>query len=57
MYRDYFETDLEEDPEDDMIDELADKEQLAAEGQFRKYDFVETSLVNEPHENMDDLVE
>lgn len=32
MYRDYFLTDLELDPEDDIIDELADKEALAAEG-------------------------
>lgn len=59
MYRDYFETDLEIDPEDDYVDELIDKKAIAEEGQFefRKYDFVETSLLQEPHENYDDIVE
>jgi len=32
QYRDYFETDLEQDPEDDFIDEYLDDKQLAAEG-------------------------
>lgn len=59
MYRDYFETDIEVDPEDEVIEELADKDAIAAEGQFqfRKYDFIETSIIDEPQENMDDLVE
>lgn len=34
MYRDYFETDLEMDPEDDVIEEQIDEKALAAEGQF-----------------------
>jgi len=59
QYRDYFETDLEEDPEDDFIEEQLDEGAIAAEGQFqfKKYDFIETSLLNEPHESMDDVVE
>lgn len=59
MYRDYFETDLEADPEDEYVDELLDERAIAAEGefQFKKYDFVETSLQDEPHESLDDIVE
>jgi len=34
MYRDYFETDLEMDPEDDFIDEQQDLKAVAEEGQF-----------------------
>jgi hypothetical protein len=59
MYRDYFETDLERDPEDDHAEELIDEASIAAEGQFqfKKYDFVETSLQDEPHESYDDIVD
>lgn len=59
MYRDYFETDLEQDPEDEMVSELLDKQALAETGEFnfKKYDFVETSLLQEPHETYDDIVE
>ena len=59
MYRDYFETDVERDPEDDWVEEQLDEKALAAEGefQFRKYDFVETSLQNEPHESIEDVVD
>lgn len=59
QYRDYYETDIEEDPEDDFVDEFLDEKAIAAEGQFqfKKYDFIETSLINEPHEALDDLVE
>lgn len=59
MYRDYFESDLERDPEDAHLEEQLDESSLAAEGQFqfKKYDFVETSLQDEPHENFDDIVE
>lgn len=36
-----------------------DEHQLAAEGDFnfKRFDFIETSLLDEPHENYDDLVE
>jgi hypothetical protein len=32
LYRDYFETDLENDPEDDYVDEFLDKKSIADEG-------------------------
>lgn len=59
MYRDYFETDIEVDPEDEFVEEELDERQIAAEGQFqfKKYDFVETSLLDEPHEAFDDIVD
>lgn len=59
MYRDYFETDIERDPEDDHAEEMLDEQAIASEGQFqfKKYDFVETSLQNEPHEALEDVVE
>ena len=34
QYRDYYETDLEEDPEDDHLEEQYDEYAIAAEGQF-----------------------
>lgn len=59
MYRDYFETDLEIDPEDDAIEAELDEKAIAEEGEFqhKKYDFIETSLEHEPHESFDDIVE
>ena len=59
LYRDYFETDLEADPEDAFVEDFIDAKAIAEEGQFqfKKYDFVETSLQTEPHENYEDLVE
>lgn len=59
LYRDYFQSDLERDPEDDYAEELLDERAIAAEGefQFKKYDFVETSLQDEPHESLEDIVE
>jgi len=59
MYRDYFQTDIEMDPEDTHADEQFDKFQLAASGDFNpdRFDFIETTLDLEPHENFEDLVE
>ena len=59
MYRDYFESDLERDPEDDVVAEQLDERAIAAQGefQFKKYDFVETSLQDEPHESLEDVVD
>lgn len=59
QYRDYFESDLDQDPEDAFVEDFLDEKQLAAEGQFqfKKFDFIETTLVEEPHENMEDVVE
>jgi len=34
MYRDYFETDLEIDPEDEHVEDMIDKQTVAEEGQF-----------------------
>lgn len=59
MYRDYFETDLELDPEDSFVEDQCDEADMIAAGDFdhAHYDFVETSLLTEPHENFDDIVE
>lgn len=59
MYRDYFETDLEEDPEDSFVEDFYDRKEIASTGQFdtKRFDFVETVLNSEPHENFEDLIE
>lgn len=43
QYRDYFQTDLEMDPEDDWVDEKLDELHIAGQGQFDPalYDFVD----------------
>jgi len=53
QYRDYFETDIEEDPEEERIDEILDEQRIAATGEFdpKLYDFLETSLKDEVAEN------
>ena len=57
-YMDYFETDLEEDPEDEFLDSLEDEGRIARSGQFdpKLYDFVETAMINEVNENFEDIV-
>lgn len=60
QYRDYFETDLELDPEDPYIEDETDRAELAMRGgEFdpARFDFIETTLNLEPHENFEDLVE
>lgn len=59
QYRDYFETELENDPEDDWIDEKLDEIHIASQGQFDPalYDFVDYTQVHDAHENFDDIVE
>ena len=59
QYRDYFETELEQDPEDDYIDEKFDEIAIARTGQFDPalYDFVDYTAVVDAHENYDDVVE
>lgn len=59
QYRDYFETDIENDPEDEYIEGLHDEVRLAQTGEFdpKLYDFVETAMISEVHENFEDLVE
>ena len=46
QYRDYFQTDFEQDPDDEFIDEFNDMRELAAEGQLnpKLYDFIDTTL-------------
>lgn len=59
QYRDYFETDIENDIEDENLEEQMDKINLAASGEFdtRQYDFVDTGLIHEVHENYEDIIE
>jgi hypothetical protein len=59
MYRDYFQTDIENDPEDATIEDFFDQKEIAESGQFnpKLYDFVETGLINEVHETFEDLIE
>ena len=59
QYRDYFETEIEDDPEDDWIDEKLDEIHIASQGQFDPalYDFVDYTQVHDAHENFDDIVE
>lgn len=59
QYRDYFESDLEGDPEDDWIDEKLDEIHLAGQGHFDPalYDFVDYTQLHDAHENYDDVVE
>lgn len=59
QYRDYFETDLEVDPEDDWIDEKMDEMHIAEIGELDPalYDFVDYTQVHDAHEDYDDVVE
>jgi len=59
QYRDYFESDHEEDPDDEYISGLLDDQDIAGEPMFnpKRYDFVETSHMTEPHENYEDMIE
>lgn len=60
MYRDYFETDIEMDPEDEEYEDLIDARDIAEDGQLnpKLYDFIETSLEHEPHESfVEDIIE
>ena len=58
-YRDYFETDLENDPEDEFIEELRDEAKIAQSGEFdpQLYDFLELNMLSEVHENFQDIIE
>jgi len=59
QYRDYFQTDIEAEGEDEYLEELRDAERLAEEGQFdpKLYDFIDTGLLDEVHENYEDIIE
>lgn len=59
QYRDYFETDLEMEPEDEYLEEMVDRARLAWQGDLdpKLYDFVEAQLPDEVHENFEDIIE
>ncbi len=59
MYRDYYETDMENDPESELIEDKCDEADMLDSGDFdhAHFDFVETSLLTEPHENYEDVIE
>jgi len=59
QYRDYYETDLEEDPEDEAYESFLDLQDMANEGDLNPqlYQFVESSLQTEVHENFEDFIE
>jgi hypothetical protein len=59
MYRDYFETDVEFDQEDDYIEEKLDELHIAETGQLnpKLYDFIDYTAKHDAHENYDDIVE
>ena len=59
QYRDYFESELEADPEDDYVDEKLDEIAIARSGQLDPalYDFVDYTAEFDAHENFDDIVE
>jgi len=59
QYRDYFETDLEADPEDEYLEEMVDRARIANTGDLNPalYDFVESQLPHEVTENFEDIIE
>lgn len=59
MYRDYFQTDIEADPENDFVDAEIDKINIASSGELnpKLYDFLETSLEGTVHESIEDVIE
>lgn len=59
MYRDYFETDLENDNEDAVRDTFMDEVNIAESGEFdfKNFDFIETSLEFDSHEGLQDLID
>ena len=59
QYRDYFETDLENDGEDEFFQDKVDRLNLAESGMFnpKSYDFIDSGLMGETHENYEDIVE
>ena len=59
QYRDYFETDIEADPEDDYVESKLDEYELASTGQFNPalFEFIDYTATHDGHENYDDTVE
>ena len=59
QYRDYFESDLENEPEDEFLETMRDESRIAKSGEFdpKLYDFIETAMISEVHENFQDIIE
>lgn len=59
MYRDYFETDVEDDPEDDYLEDKLDEYHIASTGQFNpnNFDFIDYTQTHDTHEDYNDIVE
>lgn len=59
QYRDYFQTDIENDPEDGYVEDQIDELRIANDSDFdiKRYDFLETSMQFEVIENFEDIVE
>ena len=59
MYLDYYETDQEEDPDYEVIEDMSDEAAIAAEQafEFKRFDFLESSVGHSTHETFDDILE
>jgi len=59
QYRDYFESDIELDPEDDYVDEMLDDMHIASVGTLNPnlYDFQDYTHKHDSHEDYNDIVE
>jgi hypothetical protein len=59
MYRDYFQTDLEEYPEDEAIEEKMDEMSLASTGEFafQNFDFMDLEYDHDATETIEDVVD
>lgn len=59
MYKDYYETDIENEQEDEKINEMTDQVALAYSGDFahKLYDFQEMDLLHDNSEFIDDVVD
>ena len=59
MYRDYYQTDIEQDPESEVLEAKFDEELILENGDFshKRFQFLDQGLVFDNHESYEDLVE
>jgi len=59
MYRDYYQTDIENDPESEVLEAKFDEEMILENGDFshKRFQFLDQGLVFDNHESYEDLVE
>lgn len=59
MYRDYYQTDIENDPESEVLEEQFDEERILETGDFshKRFQFLDQGLVYDQHESYEDIVE